>query len=73
MNNLEKLGRMSDQGMDIQLAPLGNITNVEVKGGNGFVTLGITQELALQLALHPEKFVGGFLVADREQFESMEG
>jgi hypothetical protein len=69
---MEKLNHMMQNEMDVQLAPLSNITGVEIKGGNGYVTFGVTPDVAKRLLFEDNAFVGGFIVADREQFETLD-
>jgi hypothetical protein len=70
MKTFEILQRMCDGEMDIRLAPLSNIIAVNIYGGRGQVTIGVTREVAEELMTEKE-FVGGFLLADKEQFDSL--
>lgn len=54
----------------LRFAPLSNISSVDIKGDNGFVTLGVPIELAYDL-MHSEDYVGGLLVVDRSEFEDL--
>lgn len=68
VNNFDVLKRMGEKGLDIRLAPLGNITNLrKVKAGTQ-VTMGIEGNLVAALGID-NKFVGGLILADREQFD----
>ena len=72
MNEFQKLGKMSEKNMDISLAPLSNISEINVKGKNGFVTIGVPAHMAQRLmAEKPSSFVGGLILADRKQFDSL--
>ena len=69
-NDFEVLAEMAERNLDIKFAGLGNIHEIETKEKDkaGFVTFGIPKSVAIQLAIHPERFVGCFVLADREQF-----
>lgn len=66
----EKMQKMNDENMDIRLAPLSNICNVEIKGGNGFVTFGVPRSVAQDL-IDNKEFVGGFLLCNKEQYDKL--
>lgn len=70
MKTFEKLQKMNDENMGIKLAPLSNISNIEIKGGHGFVTFGVPREVAQEL-IDNKEFVGGFLLADKKEFDSL--
>ena len=58
---------MALEGLDIRLAPLDNVTNLrKVKAGTQ-VTIGIAGDVVAAIGIE-HKFVGGLLLADREQY-----
>ncbi len=71
MKSFEIFQKMSDGNMDIRLAPLGNIIRINIFGQNGEVTFGVPREIAQDL-MDDKPFVGGFLLADKGQFETLE-
>jgi len=71
MKSFEIFQRMSDGNMDIRLAPLGNIIKINIFGQNGEVTFGVPREVAQDL-MDEKEYVGGFLLADKGQFETLE-
>ena len=74
VNHFKVLVEMIERNLDIKSAGLENICEIETKEKDkaGFVTFGIPKSVATQLAIHPEKFVGCFVIADREQFLEIE-
>lgn len=70
LKTFEKIQKMADDNMDIQLASLNNISNIEIKGLNGFVTFGVPREVA-QALIDGKQFVGGFLLANKDQFDNL--
>lgn len=71
MKSFEVFQKMSDGNMDIRLAPLGNIIRINIFKQNGEVTFGVPREVAQDL-MDDKEFVGGFLLADKRQFEILE-
>jgi hypothetical protein len=70
VNSFDVLKRMSERSLDVRLAPLGNITNLKkVKAGTQ-VTIGVAGDLVAALGLE-NKFVGGLILADKEQFDKL--
>lgn len=71
MTAFEKLSRMADADMDIRLASLDNIVAIKVVGvKGGEVTFGVDGQTIMDL-IAGKRFVGGFLLADKAQFESI--
>lgn len=66
----EKIQKMSDEDMDIRLAPMKNIISINLKADHGEVTFGIDKNTALDLQLGKE-FGGGFLLFDMETFNKL--
>ena len=69
----EKIGHfdickaMSNEGLDIQIAPLDNVTNLrKVKAGTQ-VTIGVAGDVVAAIGLEG-KYVGGLLLCNREQY-----
>jgi hypothetical protein len=71
MKSFEVFQKMADGNMDIRLAPLGNIIAINIRGQNGEVTFGVPREVAQDL-IDDKEFVGGFLLADKAQFQTLE-
>jgi len=74
MKAFEVFQKMSDSNADIKLAPLKNIIKINIFGQNGEVTFGVPREVAQELMDDTEgtKHVGGFLIANKEQFETLQ-
>jgi hypothetical protein len=71
MTTFEKLSRMADADMDIRLAALDNIVAIRILGTKGGeVTFGVDGQTTMDL-IAGRRFVGGFLLADRAQFDSI--
>lgn len=70
-NSFEILGEMSDKNMDIQLAPLTNIIAADMHGNKGVIKIGVSADLIMRMA-KGDHFVGGLILANKEQFESLE-
>ncbi len=61
---------MGERNLDIRLAPLDNITNLrKVKAGTQ-VTIGVEGDVVASIGLD-HKFVGGLILADKEQFNQL--
>jgi hypothetical protein len=70
VNNFDVLKRMGERSLNIQLSPLDNITNLKkVKAGTQ-VTIGVAGDVVAALGLE-HKFVGGLILADKEQFNAV--
>lgn len=65
------LKEMSEKNMDIQIAPLSNIIESRMNGGKGWIKIGVPADIVLRLA-KGEGFMGGLLLANTEQFESLQ-
>lgn len=72
MKPFEKMQKMSDDGMDIKLAPLSNIIEVNIFGQRGEITLGVPREVA-QEYMDGKEWVGGLILANKEQFDALDG
>ena len=74
MKTFEVLQKMSDDNMNIKLAPLGNIIEINITKRGGEVTIGIDSNTATELLndLDGTKFVGGLLLADKTQFDKLQ-
>ena len=60
---------MCERDMDVRLSTLDNVTEArKVKGGSK-VSIGVAGDVVTGIALG--KFVGGLLIADREQFHQV--
>lgn len=67
VSNFDVMKRMSELNLDIQLAPLSNIVNLQkVKAGTN-VTIGVAGNVVAALGLE-NKYVGGLILANREDF-----
>jgi hypothetical protein len=64
------LEEMSLKNMDIHLAPLSNILDIKIYGAKAEVTIGLPAHIAFRLT-KGEKFTGGLLLANSEQFNSL--
>lgn len=57
----------NDKGF--QMAPMANIDSIDVKGSNGYVTFGVPVDVAMRLMQDPSKYLGGFILCDKDAFE----
>ena len=76
MNWLEIASKMVEQNSDgVKFAPLSNITGVDIKFNKGYGTIKINvpADVADDLTNGSRKYVGGFLLLDRETYEKMKG
>jgi len=71
MNKFHILGKMADENMDIQLAPLGNIISARKVSDHGEITIGVPTEVVIDM-LKGKQWVGGPILADKKQFEKIE-
>lgn len=69
-NNFDVLKEMAEKNMDIQLAPMDNIIEVNSVGKKAWIKIGVTPELTIRMA-KGEKFAGGFIFANKEQFDEL--
>ena len=67
INNFDVLKEMCNRDLNIRMAPLDNITEMHKTRLGAKVTIGV--EYSYMEAIADGKVVGGFILADREQFE----
>ena len=70
MNNFDILKEMSNRNMDIRMAPLDNITNLQKTRAGTQVTIGVAGYVVAAIGIEG-RFVGGLILADRKQFEQV--
>lgn len=70
ISNFDVLKEMGKRNLDIRLSPLDNITRLQRTKAGTQVTIGVAGDVVAALGVN-HKFVGGLLLADREQFESV--
>lgn len=69
INNFDILKIMGERNMDIRLAPLSNVLNIQkVKMGTK-VTIGIDGDIVTKFL--NDGYVGGLILADANQFENI--
>lgn len=68
VGTFDVLKAMTDRNMDIRLSTLDNVTNLELKKGNTFVRIGFSGNV---MGIAKGEFVGGLLIANNEQFQSI--
>lgn len=76
MNWVEVAVKLIAENSDgVKFAPLGNIAGVEIKFNKGYGTLKINvpADVADDLTNGSRKYVGGFLLLDRETYEQLKG
>ena len=76
MNWLEIAVKMVEQNDDgVKFAPLSNIAGADIKFNKGYGTLKINvpADVADDLTNGSHKYVGGFLLLDREVYEQLKG
>lgn len=66
VNNFDVLKEMTKRDLNIRLAPIDNITEMHKTKKGAKVTFGVEYEVMMAIADH--KVVGGFIIADLEQF-----
>ena len=71
MGTLGIMEKMSvDGNKELKLSPLSNIKSAQSgKDGWGSVTIAIPNDVILNLLVDQNYYVGGFLIAKREEFE----
>jgi len=70
MKSFEVMQKMSDDNMDIQLAPLKNIIRAQVVNGGGEITIGVSEAVILDLMKNRD-FRGGLVLCDGKQFDEL--
>jgi len=70
INNFDVLKEMGNRNMAISLAPLDNITNLRKVNAGTQVTIGVAGDVVAALGID-RKYVGGLILADREQFHAL--
>ena len=75
MNWLEIALKMAKQNNDgVKLAPLSNIAGADIfDTGYGIIKIKVPADIADDLTNGSRKYVGGFLLLDRETYEKMKG
>jgi hypothetical protein len=71
VNNLDVLAKMSkDNNKELKFAPINtNLKRAQSgKDGWGEVTIAMPNDIICDLLVNPEYYVGGFLIAKREEF-----
>ena len=72
LKSFEKLQKMTDDNLDIRLAPLANISKVDINKTHGSVTINVDLQTARDLMDNSKKYVGGFLIANKEIYDNLE-
>jgi hypothetical protein len=70
ISNFLVMDAMAEANKDIRLAPLSNITNLQKTKHGTLITIGAEGDLVAAIGVH-NRFLGGLLLADREQFKEM--
>lgn len=76
MNCLEIASKMVEQNNDcVKFAPLSNIEGADIKfdKGYGTIKINVPADIADDLTNGSRKYVGGFLLLDRETYERLKG
>ena len=74
MNWLEIASKMVEQNNDsVKFAPLSNIAGADIKfdKGYGTIKINVPADIADDLTNGSRKYVGGFLLLDRETYEQL--
>lgn len=72
MNSIEVIGKMVDDAnvnASVLLAPLSNISAIDMEKSNGFVTFGVPVDVAKKLATEEGFYIGGLLLVEKEKFD----
>lgn len=69
VNNFDVLRAMGDAEQDIRVAPLSNVIYMQRTKKGTQITIGVDGDVVAGLA--KGRFVGGLILADKEQFEAM--
>ena len=67
INSFDVMKVMGEKNLDIRLAPLGNILRAQYTKRGTQVTIGVEGNVVA--AIVNGDFVGGFILADKRQFE----
>lgn len=71
MNNFDVMKRMSEEGKDIRLSSVNNITNLtRTKAGDTLITIGVQGDLVAAIGVH-RRYAGGLILMHKEQFDEM--
>jgi hypothetical protein len=70
VHNFDVLKMMGERNLSISLSPLDNITNLLKTKHGTKVTIGVAGDVVAALGLE-NKFVGGLILADKEQFHAV--
>ena len=61
---------LMDNNEELKLSPLNNIKSTTIgKNGWGSVTIALPNDMVTHLAMDDEYYVGGLLLASREEFD----
>ena len=73
MNNLEVLAKMSKDGNNkLKMSPLSNIISAQSgKDGWGKLTIAIPNVMIPHFILQDDFYVGGLILAEREEFNNI--
>lgn len=69
VNNFDVLARMSERNRKVQLAPLSNVTRAKAVKRGSEINIGASGNVIAGIL--NGKFVGGLILADRAEFESV--
>lgn len=61
---------MGKRNLDIRLAPLSNVTNLKKVRAGTQVTIGVEGDVVAAIGIEG-KYVGGLILADKEQFNAL--
>lgn len=62
-----------DNNQELKMAPLRNVTSaVSGKDGWGTISIAVPNDIIQQMIVTPEKFVGGLIIAPREEYDKYE-
>lgn len=56
----------NDKGL--KLAPLANIDAIDIRGNNGYITIGVDVATAMRVMNEPNEFVGGLLLCEKAAY-----
>ena len=75
MNWLEVAVELVKQNGDVRVAPLSNIAGADIKfdKGYGTIKINVPADVANDLTNGSNKYIGGFLLIDRQAYEKMKG